>query len=625
MDMHHNGKERIPSLFAHWLRVQLTVWLSKDILSPSQAERIKDLYIWPKLPNLEKSPIRFIVVLQAIGAFLIGVGVISLIAFNWIKFANFTKLGIIIGAVIALHCAGFFIRRTFPHLQRTGVTLVLLGNLFFGGGIWLLAQMYHMHRTFSEGVLLWAVGVIPLAYAVRSRLNYFLAVILFVLWVLAESVGSRAPHFTFLLLALASLIPLSYYLKEKRGLAICIVTVGVWLLVSTVFWFRGGFSAAFFIPLALYGVLLLTISNFHEKEPLRAYHGVYFDTGIVILAIVFLLVPLFGVLQRGGRVLLFPREYLSFWIYNGVLFAATVICREMTARVSLDKRCQVINRLIPYLLVAVVYILFLPYKKPSFLLDLFPLILIAFMYWYYSRSRILLNFFLLYLALWLPFFLIEWHQMFLLFLLYLACGVFSYMLGWVYIAKYQTPHEGDLLKVLGLFLMFFSIYIFSFNAAASFFSRNFIFPHSFDFWFLFIALHAGMALLYRALRAFRYPAHKNGLLIEEKYLITLLPFIPLVLFVNFKMRPVDFWYTFLLNSFYVGLLIVCIAAGYRRSQTYMRVIAFVFLVLLVLSRYFELEWSLLYKAVLFISTGAFILLAGIFIEKHKKKVVVIED
>ncbi|MDD5194649.1 MAG: DUF2157 domain-containing protein [Candidatus Omnitrophica bacterium] len=621
----HHPKRKLHGLFARWLDSQLNAWRKADILNASEEERIRTFYDWPQTAQAKSSPLPFIVVLQAIGVLLIGAGIISLIAFNWIKLENLAKFGIILCGLVLIYCTAFLVLRRKSNLQKTGVSLILLGNLLYGGGIWLLAQMYHIHCTFSEGVFLWALGVIPFAYAVKSRLNYYMAIALFIMWVLAESGGSHPPQAVFLFIILGLLIPLSYDLRDKKGLAFCIVTAAAWLVISTVFWFRGGFSVEFFIPLLLYGILLLAVSNLHLGPSLRIYRGIYFDAGVAILAIVFFLVPIFGALARGLQVLMSPGAYRSFWVYSASLCIATLVCRESSARTSLDTRGKLINRLIPYFFVATSYILFVPSAKPSFLANLFPLVLVAFMHWHYSRSRLLLNFVLLYFAFCLPASLADFHQTLLVFILYLICGIFCYMLGWFYVARFDAREEAGLLKILGLLLMFFSLFIFSFSSVAGHFYRNFKFSRSFDFWLIFICFYAAILFFRHKLSTFVYPAYKRGLLREESCLISILPFAPLMLLINFRHHPADFWYTFLVNVFYLGVLIGYITAGYRRNQTYLRVIAFLFLILVVVSRYFELEWSLLYKAVLFISTGVFILAAGIIIEKNKTKVVVIEE
>ena len=59
---------------------------------------------------------------------------------------------------------------------------VLLGCGIFGASIMLVAQMYHMQGQASGAVLMWAVGTVVAALALRSAPALVLAIILFALW-----------------------------------------------------------------------------------------------------------------------------------------------------------------------------------------------------------------------------------------------------------------------------------------------------------------------------------------------------------------------------------------------------------------------------------------------------------
>ncbi|MBU2102966.1 MAG: hypothetical protein KKF80_06175, partial [Candidatus Omnitrophica bacterium] len=375
----------------------------------------------------------------------------------------------------------------------------------------------------------------------------------------------------------------------------------------------------------LYGITLLALSNFHYVHRMfKPYAGIYLYNGIGFTGAVLLIVPFFGLLRYESLALTYAYRYIPYWACNYALIVFMFTAKIIARRVALDKRSVVVDKMIPFLLIAALYTLVVPQRKPSFLINLIPLIMISFMHWYYSRSRVFLNGMIVYCILWLPFFLVDWNQTLLVFILELACGAFCYMLGSFYQAKYNARAQAILFKVFGLLIFFSSCYVVSFQAVGRVFSRGFKFPSLVDFWLLFSAAYLGILVLYRALAPLKYPRHKHGLLPEEQYLVTFLPFAAPLLLIAIASRSVDFWYTFGTNTLYLGILVAFIAVGYRRNELYTKALAFSFLVLLVLSRYLELEWSLFYKAVLFIVTGIFILVIGIFAEKHKHEAVVIE-
>ncbi|MDP2922172.1 MAG: DUF2157 domain-containing protein [Candidatus Omnitrophota bacterium] len=624
------NKPKLATYIALWLKTQLDFWCSRGILSQEQKENIKNLYLWPQeLSSVpaKKSPLKLVSVIETIGALLIGIGVISLIAFNWPKIPNFTKLVVIAFAVIFIHLVGFFILTRKPNIQKAGFSLIFLANLLYGAGIWLVAQAYHIHANFATGIFLWALGIIPFAYIIKSRLNYFLAIALFILWTLTESISYQKPHLSFLFILLGLMLPLAYYLKSKVGLAICIITGAIWLLINNVFWFSQNFSVHLFLPLTLYGVLLIAASNVHIlKAPYVVYQKLYLYTGIAVFSAVIFLLPFFGVFQKFYYVLPMANLSVSFWVCNAILLSGILVCILLFSKTQLEKTALVVKQMMPSLLSAALFIICMPTFKESLLFNLLPVLFIVFSYWYHTKSRILTNLALIYFFIWLPFCLITWKQPFMFFLLILIYGPFCYLLGWAYIVKFQDYLAGNLCKAFGLAIMFFSLYIFSFGSIGKYFARGYIFPRDYEFWYIVILLYLGIILLYTCyVSSFNYPASKKGLLAEERTLAPFLPTVSVIFFILISNRLTGFWYTFLVNLLFMCLLIVFLAAGYRRQQLYLKVITFIFLILLVGTRYIEMEWSLLYKAILFIITGIIVLVVGVAFEKNKDKVVIIED
>jgi uncharacterized membrane protein len=266
------------------------------------------LYLWPGGGSIarpqEKSSVKLITVLQVIGALLIGIGVIFFIAFNWVRLPNFTKLGLVIAAFVACHATGLHFILNKPKYEKAGFSFIFLGNIVYGAGIWLAAQIYHISYGFSTGIFLWAVGIVPFAYLAKCKLNYFLAIALFFIWTAAESIGSQKPHLYYLFVLLGLLVPLSYYLKSKVGLTLCVVAGGIWLLINNIFWFAQSVSIYLVLPLALYGILLLSASNLHlRSKELEGYRDIYRVTGTVLCAIFYLILPEFGLVKPGAKAL----------------------------------------------------------------------------------------------------------------------------------------------------------------------------------------------------------------------------------------------------------------------------------------------------------------------------------
>lgn len=623
------GQHKLSIFLGNWLKNQLEIWVNKGILNAAQKNNISSLYLWPEeetaIQPQEKPSLKLITVLQAIGAFLIGIGIISFIAFNWSKLQNFTKLALIVIAFVSSHVTGLHLLLNKPRYQKAGFSFIFLGNIVYGAGIWLVAQMYHIIYGFTTGIFLWAIGIVPFAYLVRSKLNYFLAIALFFIWSAGESIGFQKPHISYLFILLGLLAPLSYHLKSKVGLTSCIATGGLWLLINNIFWFEENISIYLLLPLTLYGIFLLSASNLHLlRNKLRGYRDIYSIVGTAICSVSFLLLPLFGVVKLGPQALTLESLSTSFWICSLILLLGGILINTAVDERYLDKRGIIIKKTSPFFLLSALYIFAIPYINPSLILTLLPVALVACPHWYFSRSRLLLNLSLAYLLFWLPFCLFEWKSPFDLFLLYLSYGFTCYILGWAYISKFEDKISGISFKIFGLFVIFLSLYIFAFKQISETFAKEFRLSTSFDFWVLLLLFYTSALFLYKYVVKFTHPAHKQGLLPEERILVSVLFLTPAILLVAFSAQLVNLAYIFLINFFYLSLIITCLIVGYRRRETFMKVLSCIFLVLFVTARYAEIEWSLLYKSLLFILTGIIILTLGIILEKNKERVAIID-
>lgn len=123
--------------------------------------------------DTHKKAVTFIVYL---GALLIGVGIFSFVASNWNGIDKIAKVLIIIAAMIGAYAGGYFVKEK-RHLDKTGEAAYLLGNIIYGAGIFLIAQMFHIQADWPDGFILWMIGSLIAGYAFSSRAVYFVAII----------------------------------------------------------------------------------------------------------------------------------------------------------------------------------------------------------------------------------------------------------------------------------------------------------------------------------------------------------------------------------------------------------------------------------------------------------------
>ena len=209
-----------------WLRQELPGWVARGVVSPAQAGAIRALYPEPKT-SLPWSMLVF----SGVGAVVIGLGVVLLLAYNWHAIPKFGKLGMIFGALLAAHWGGQRLFEAADWRRQLGEALSVLGTMLFGAGIWLVAQVYHIDEHYPNGFLFWAVGALGMAWAMPSVAQGVMAALALTAWGGSESLGFSAPvHYAPLLLA-ASVGGLAW--KERSRLLLAVVLGCFYFLLLT--------------------------------------------------------------------------------------------------------------------------------------------------------------------------------------------------------------------------------------------------------------------------------------------------------------------------------------------------------------------------------------------------------
>ena len=110
---------------------------------------------------------RLIVVLSTLGAVLIASGIISFVAANWQGMPAMAKLFLLIVGQTAAYWIGYQLQfvRGYP---RVGEAIMFTGAVWFGANVFLVAQSYHLGTDNPDLMILWFLGVLPLAYLARS-------------------------------------------------------------------------------------------------------------------------------------------------------------------------------------------------------------------------------------------------------------------------------------------------------------------------------------------------------------------------------------------------------------------------------------------------------------------------
>ena len=113
-------------------------------------------------------------VVVSIGVLLIAAGIFSFIAANWDEISRAGKVGLILAVMTLSYGVGWYLKE-FRGYTRSGEALIFLGSIAYGGGIFLVAQLFNVQVQWPDGFILWMLGTLVMALAVDSYLLYYLA------------------------------------------------------------------------------------------------------------------------------------------------------------------------------------------------------------------------------------------------------------------------------------------------------------------------------------------------------------------------------------------------------------------------------------------------------------------
>jgi predicted membrane protein DUF2157 len=288
------SKRAITAKQRAWLLDELSLWRRDALVSEQQAQRIAGLYEGAG-ELAERGRSRAVFVLMAAAATLVGLAALLLIGYNWDQLSRWSKLAIVLGVIGVTHAAGFSLR----YRRNAGVlseNVFFLGCLFYGAGIWLVAQVFHINSHYPDGVWWWAIGVLPFALCLETRLLHALLVGLLGLWAGMEVLnfdhlgGWLFGRWDFLpngayslpLLALPGIV--WAYRKQSVPTLSLYVPLLAWWTVLQVFAWHLGSNPFYFVGSV--GALLLVVAESHKAGsrfaiPYR-YYGSLLVGGVLV-------------------------------------------------------------------------------------------------------------------------------------------------------------------------------------------------------------------------------------------------------------------------------------------------------------------------------------------------------
>jgi hypothetical protein len=151
---------------------ELDELVANGIITPEVAENIRGYY---KKENKPGGGVTLAVIaFGIIGALLVGMGIVLIIAHNWDTLSTSVKLFLgFLPLFAAQAIAGFIVFKQFKSQawrEATGVVLT------FGvaTAIAIVSQVYNLHGDFGNFLLLWSVLTLPIMYVLQSRISSLL-------------------------------------------------------------------------------------------------------------------------------------------------------------------------------------------------------------------------------------------------------------------------------------------------------------------------------------------------------------------------------------------------------------------------------------------------------------------
>jgi len=263
-----------------WLFTETDRWVREGLIGAEQAERIRGLYPPPK-PSRPWATLIFC----GLGAVIVGLGVILLFAYNWRAMPKMAKLATVFVALSAAHGGGLYLFHLRPRYRALGEALTVAGTMFFGAGIWLVAQVYHIEEHYPTAFLVWGLGAFLMAWAMPSVFQALVSMAVLTLWAGTESATFSVPMHAVLPLLVLGFLPLAYRERSRVLLVCLLVALGVALAFVAAACSNGALP---FLALLAFSVLALGAGWLHEGAPVfpesaPCYRGLGLTAYLVML------------------------------------------------------------------------------------------------------------------------------------------------------------------------------------------------------------------------------------------------------------------------------------------------------------------------------------------------------
>ncbi len=265
---------------------EVNIWVGEKIIDPAQAERITTRYSNVLQHN------RFVSTVYVLGSILLGLGIILFIASNWQYLGKAFKVFLVFCFILGFNFLGYHLYFHRTNFNKLGESLLFLGAVAFGCGIWLIAQIFQIRYYYPNGLLFWILGIIPNVVLLRSKSILVLSSLLSPVWLIVSIGNNSADLFYPFLILQSGIFYLIYRERQKASLVISLLSMAIWFShYLYVFLGNMGFDSIyihlFYSNLFIsYGFLLYCLGVWHNS--FKNWGGFSFIYKLLALIFIFL-------------------------------------------------------------------------------------------------------------------------------------------------------------------------------------------------------------------------------------------------------------------------------------------------------------------------------------------------
>lgn len=174
-------------------RDEIESWVEDGIISPEQAARLRDRY---DLDSSAAPPwyTRPGAILQGLAAFLVGMGLLLILSYNWHRFPVAVRSAIGLVPLAAAWVVG--LRYAWREERERADGVLAFAGIAFGANIFLQAQIFHLTGYPSGGFMWWLIGWLPMALLLRSAVHTALLMAVAAIWMNLEIDAAHFPLWT---------------------------------------------------------------------------------------------------------------------------------------------------------------------------------------------------------------------------------------------------------------------------------------------------------------------------------------------------------------------------------------------------------------------------------------------